>query len=158
MDRLNAAIADLRSYVLGLRPIRGSDRPLRESLTTLATQIATNALLVADAKISPEAEASLDEAGREAVFYVAADALGNVARHARARHVQLSLFRDGQAVVLEVADDGVGFDSAAAVGGLGLRNMRQRAFNAGARLEVTSTPGAGTRLQMRIPVRAKVIA
>ncbi len=157
VDRLNAAIADLRSYVLGLRPIRGSDRPLRESLTTLASQIATNALLIANAKIAPEAEASLDEAGREAVFYVAADALGNVARHARARHAGLSLYQDGQAVVLEVVDDGVGYDTTAAVGGLGLRNMRQRAFNAGARLEVTSTPGAGTRLQMRIPVRSKVV-
>jgi len=157
VDRLNAAIADLRSYVLGLRPIRGSDRPLRESLTTLASQIATNALLIADAKIAPEAEASLDEAGREAVFYVAADALGNVARHARARHAGLSLYLDGQLVVLEVVDDGVGYDTTAAVGGLGLRNMRQRAFNAGARLEVTSTPGAGTRLQMRIPIRSKVV-
>ena len=157
VDRLNAAIADLRSYVLGLRPIRGSDRPLRESLTTLASQIATNALLIADAKIAPEAEASLDEAGREAVFYVAADALGNVARHARARHAGLSLYQDGQLVVLEVVDDGVGYDTTAAVSGLGLRNMRQRAFNAGARLEVTSTPGAGTRLQMRIPIRSKVV-
>jgi len=157
VDRLNAAIADLRSYVLGLRPIRGSDRPLRESLATLATQIATNALLVADAKVAPEAEASLDEAGREAVFYVAADALGNVARHARARHARLSLHLDGPSVVLEVADDGVGFDTTAPVGGLGLRNMRERAFNAGARLEVTSTPGGGTRLQMRIPIRPKVL-
>ncbi|HEY8648363.1 MAG TPA: GAF domain-containing sensor histidine kinase [Candidatus Limnocylindria bacterium] len=157
VDRLNAAIADLRSYVLGLRPIRGSDRPLRESLTTLATQIATNALLVAEAKIAPDAEASLDEAGREAVFYVAADALGNVARHARARHAWLSLYRDGESVVLVIIDDGVGYDTTAAVGGLGLRNIRERAFNVGASLEVSSTPGAGTRLQMRIPIRAKVI-
>jgi signal transduction histidine kinase len=157
VDRLNAAIADLRSYVLGLRPIRGSDRPLRESLATLASQIATNALLVANATVEPEAEASLDESGREAVFYVAADALGNVARHARARHVALSLYRDGEVVVLEVVDDGVGYDTAAPVGGFGLRNMRQRAFNAGARLEVAAAPGAGTRLQMRIPIHAKVI-
>lgn len=158
VDRLNAAIADLRSYVLGLRPIRGSDRPLQESLKTLAGQIATNALLVAEATIDPEAEASLDDSGREAVFYVAADALGNVARHARARRAGLSLYREGQQVVLEVVDDGVGFDTAASVHGLGLRNMRQRAFNIGADLEMISTPGAGTRLQMRIPVRAKVVS
>jgi len=158
VDRLNAAIADLRSYVLGLRPIRGSDRPLRESLATLASQIATNALLVANATIQPEAEDSLDDTAREAVFYVAADALGNVARHARARHVALSLYRDGEVVVLEVVDDGVGYDPKALVGGFGLRNIRERAFNVGARVEVASAPGAGTRLQMRIPIRAKVIA
>jgi signal transduction histidine kinase len=108
--------------------------------------------------VDPIAEASLDAAGREAVFYVAADALGNVARHARARHVGLSLRRDGAAVVLEIVDDGVGYDTTASVGGLGLRNMRERAFNAGARLEVTSTPGAGTRLQLRIPARTTVVA
>jgi signal transduction histidine kinase len=158
VDRLNAAIADLRNYVLGLRPIRGSDRPLRESLPTLGAQIGTNALLSVDVAVEPDAESGLDQAGREAVFYVAADALGNVARHARARHAGLSLRRDGDAVVLEVVDDGVGYDTATSVGGLGLRNMRERAFNAGARLDLTSTPGAGTRLQMRIPGRTKVIA
>jgi signal transduction histidine kinase len=158
VDRLNAAIADLRNYVLGLRPIRGSDRPLGESLPTLASQIATNALLDIDVTVDPVAEAGLDAAGREAVFYVAADALGNVARHARARHVGLSLRRDGDAVVLEIVDDGVGYDTSTSVGGFGLRNMRERAFNAGARLDVTSTLGAGTRLQLRIPARATVVA
>ena len=158
VDRLNAAIADLRSYVLGLRPIRGSDRPLSESLPTLGSQIATNALLAVDVTVEPEAEASLDQAGREAVFYVAADALGNVARHARARHAGVSVRRDGGTIILEVVDDGVGYDMLSSVGGLGLRNMRERAFNAGARLDVTSQPGAGTRLQMRIPAQTKVTA
>lgn len=91
-------------------------------------------------------------------FSVAADALGNVARHARARHAALSLRRENDMVVLEVIDDGVGDDPASSVGGLGLRNMRERAFNAGGRLVLTSKPGAGTRLQMRIPVQMGVVA
>ena len=158
VDRLNAAIADLRNYVLGLRPIRGSDRPLRESLPTLATQIGTNAFLRIDVAVDPAAEASLDQSAREAVFYVAADALGNVARHARARHAGLSLRLDEDMVVLEVVDDGVGYDTASAVSGFGLRNMRERAFQAGARLDVTSSPGAGTRLRMSVPARTEAIA
>jgi signal transduction histidine kinase len=158
VDRLNAAIADLRNYVLGLRPIRGSDRPLGESLPNLGTQLATNALLDVEVTVEPAAEASLDHAGREAVFYVAADALANVARHARARRAALSLRREGDTVILEVSDDGVGYDTATAVGGLGLRNMRQRAFNAGARLDVISRFGAGTTLQLRMPVRMGVTA
>jgi len=108
--------------------------------------------------VEPDAEASLDQAGREAVFYVAADALGNIARHARARHASLSLRRDKNAVLLEVVDDGVGYDTKSSVRGLGLRNMRERAFNAGARLDVISTPGAGTRLHLRIPVRTWAVA
>jgi len=153
VDRLNAAIADLRSYVLGLRPIRGSDRPLRESLPSLAAQIATNALLDVDVRVDADAAASLDRGAREAIFYVAADALGNVARHARARHAVLALRLEDGAVVLEVEDDGVGFETERAVGGLGLRNMRERAFNAGGRLELESRPGAGPRLVMRLPIR-----
>jgi len=158
VDRLNAAIADLRSYVLGLRPIRGSDRPLGESLPTLASQIATNALLDIDVTVDPVAEAGLDAAGREAVFYVAADALANVARHARARHVGVTVQRDGDAVLLEIVDDGVGYDTTSSVAGLGLRNMRERAFNAGGKLDVMSTPGAGTRLRLRIPARTTAVA
>jgi signal transduction histidine kinase len=158
VDRLNAAIADLRNYVLGLRPIRGSDRPLSESLATLGSQTGINALLEVEVIVEPAAEASLDAAGREAVFYVAADALGNVARHARARRAGVSLRREDDTVVLEIVDDGVGYDTAGAAGGLGLRNMRERAFNAGARLDVTSTPGAGTRLEMRMPVQTSVPA
>lgn len=158
VDRLNAAIADLRNYVLGLRPVRGSDRSLRESLPALAQQIGTNALLDVEVKVDAEAEAALDRTGREAVFYVAADALGNVARHARARHVRLQVSQERDDVVLEVIDDGVGFDSTETVGGLGLRNMRQRAFDVGARLDVRSQPGAGTSLQMRVPRRVEVKA
>src|SRR2546428_4316142 len=105
VDRLNAAIADLRSYVLGLRPVRGSDRPLTESLPTLAEQARTNALLEVDVAVSPEAVAALDGAGGEATFYIAADALGNVARHARAKRAALRLFLDDAHIVLEVSDD-----------------------------------------------------
>ena len=156
VDRLNAAIADLRNYVLGLRPVRGSDRPLGESLLSLAQQIGTNAMLDVDVKVAAEAEATLDRSAREAVFYVAADALGNVARHARARHVRLQVSHQGGDVLLEVVDDGVGFDTTETVGGLGLRNMRQRAFDIGARLDVNSQPGSGTRLRMRIPRHVEV--
>src|SRR5205814_5930951 len=136
VDRLNATIADLRNYVLGLRPIRGSDRSLSEALPTLGSQIATNALLDVDVRVDPVAEAGLDLAGREAVFYVAADSLANVARPARARRAKVSLRRGDEAVVLEVSDDGVGYDTATAGTGPRLRNMRERAFNAGARLDV----------------------
>ena len=158
VDRLNVAIADLRGYVLGLRPIRGSDLPLSSSLPTLAQQTAVNALLDVEVHIDPEAESGLDHADRETIFYVAADALGNVARHARARRVVLTLRREDGAVVLDIQDDGVGFDPEGPVAGLGLRNMRERAFNSGARLEIESSSGSGTRLALRLPERAGALA
>ncbi|HEV8469842.1 MAG TPA: GAF domain-containing sensor histidine kinase [Candidatus Limnocylindria bacterium] len=155
VDRLNVAIADLRSYVLGLRPIRGSDRPLTESLPTLAAQARTNALLDVDVAVSPEAVGALDGIGREATFYIAADAIGNVTRHARAKRASLRLFLDDSKVVLEVADDGVGFDYERATDGHGLRNMRERAFSAGGRLNVQTAPGEGSRLRFEVPMRVE---
>jgi signal transduction histidine kinase len=156
VDRLNAAIADLRSYVLELRPIRGSDRPLTESLPTLAEQARSNALLDVEVAVSDAAAAALDRAGREATFYIAADALGNVARHARAKHASLRLFLEDTRAVLEVTDDGVGFDYASATEGHGLRNMRERAFAVGGQLHIDAAPGSGSRLRFEIPVRSEV--
>ena len=158
VDRLNASIADLRNYVLGLRPVRGSERPLTESLPTLAAQARTNALLDIDVSVSPDAAAALDANRREAAFYIAADALGNVQRHARARRAWLRLFAEDSTVVLEVKDDGVGFDYERAVDGHGLRNMRERAFSVGGRLNVATAPGQGSRVRFELPMRGEANA
>ena len=155
VDRLNAAIADLRTYVLELRPVRGSDRPLTQSLRTLAEQARSNALLDVHVAVSDAAAAALDRAGREATFYIAADALGNVARHARARRASLRLLLQDSQVVLEVTDDGVGFDYANHTEGHGLRNMRERAFAVGGQLHVDTAPGNGSRLRFEIPIRSE---
>jgi signal transduction histidine kinase len=156
VDRLNAAIADLRGYVLGLRPVRGSDRPLTESLPTLAEQARSNALLDVEVAVSEEAADALDRPAREATFYIAADALGNVARHARAQRASLRLFLRDSHVVLEVTDNGVGFDYANATEGHGLRNMRERAFAVGGQLHVEAAPGHGSRLRFEVPIRSEV--
>jgi len=156
VDRLNASIADLRSYMLGLRQVRGSDRPLTESLSTLAEQARANAFFDVDVSVAPEAAAALDVAGREAAFYIAADALANVVRHARASSVALRLFQDDARVVLEVGDDGVGFEYEVATGGHGLRNMRERAFAVGGTLRVEAVPGRGVRVRFEVPLRAEV--
>jgi signal transduction histidine kinase len=155
VDRLNASIADLRSYVLGLRPVHGSDRPLSESLRTLAAQARTNALIGVEVTVAPEAATALDSASREAVFYIAAEALGNVQRHARARRAWLRLFLENSAVVLEVGDDGVGFEHERAVDGHGIRNMRERAFSAGGRLRLQTAPGRGSRVRFELPATGR---
>jgi two-component system, NarL family, sensor histidine kinase DevS len=151
VDRLNAAIADLRGYVLGLRPVQASDQPLPESLALLADQARSNALIDVDVDIAPDAASRLDRARREAAYYIAADALGNIARHARARHASVRLFGNDGTVVLQITDDGVGFDFETSTTGHGLHNMRERAFAVGATLQVHSTPGAGARVRLELP-------
>lgn len=152
VELLNGTIAEMRRYVMGLRPIRGSERPLSESLPTLASQIGDQARLIVTVDVDPEAERDLDPEQREAAFYVAADALTNVARHARATKAQIHLSHRNGRAVLEVRDDGVGFDPATRGPGLGLRNMRERAFVAGGRLEVGSEPNRGTSIRLELPL------
>ena len=151
VDRLNAAIADLREYVLGLRPVQASDQPLTQSLVLLADQARSNALIDVEVDVSSAAAATLDRARREAAYYIAADALGNIARHARARHAAVRLFGEDGMVVLQITDDGVGFDLQASATGHGLHNMRERAFAVGGTLQVQSAPGSGARIRLELP-------
>lgn len=151
VDRLNAAIADLRGYVLGLKPVEASDQPLVESLKLLAEQARSNALIDVEVNVSSEAAGALDRARREAAYYIAADALGNIARHARARHAWVQLFRHDGKVVLEIKDDGVGFMVDTSSAGHGLHNMRERAFAVGGTVTVASKPGAGARVRLEMP-------
>ena len=75
--------------------------------------------------------------------------LANIAKHARARSVQIVLAANGRGMALTVADDGVGFDPASARperAGWGMRTMRERAEAVGASLRIDSAPGRGTRV------------
>jgi signal transduction histidine kinase len=81
-----------------------------------------------------------------AMFRIAQEALANIAKHACATRVEISLVTIGQRVEFSITDDGVGFDAALAKPeGMGLRTMRERAEAVGADLRVESTPGKGTR-------------
>jgi signal transduction histidine kinase len=151
IDRLNAAIADLRGYVIGLKPVEAANQPLEQSLALLAEQARSNALLDVEVDIRSGAAQSLDRPRTEATYYIAADALGNIARHARARHASLRFFPEDGRVVLEVTDDGVGFDYESATSGHGLGNMRERAFAVGGTLRVESRPGHGARIRLELP-------
>jgi signal transduction histidine kinase len=151
VDLFNAAIADLRGIVLGLKPVHAGDKPLEESLALLADQARSNALIDVEVEVAPEAAGALDRARTEAAYYIAADALGNIARHARARHASVQLFRRDGKVVLEIADDGVGFAADSGSTGHGLHNMRERAFAVGGTVTVTSRPGEGARIRLEIP-------
>lgn len=89
---------------------------------------------------------------QEAIFRIAQEALANVARHARAHTVSLDLRRAGMTMLLEVRDDGQGFEIASARGGMGLGNVRERARALGGSAEIVSAPGAGTTVRFCVPL------
>jgi signal transduction histidine kinase len=99
-------------------------------------------------------EERLPLGAQETIFRIAQEALANVARHARAQRVQLrlALTETGDAVQLEVQDDGQGFDPEKTPRGMGLGNIQERAARFGGQAEISSTPGQGTSVRVRIPL------
>src|ERR1700730_11441146 len=87
-----------------------------------------------------------------ACFRIAQEALSNVARHAHARQVEVTLTAQDVALEVTVRDDGVGFDVERQRTGLGLVGMGERAELAGGRLDIESAPGANTTLRARFPL------
>jgi signal transduction histidine kinase len=98
-----------------------------------------------------------DERSRQ-VLRIAQEALANVMRHSRARNVSFSCryFYEAEAMVLDILDDGIGFDSrkVQGAGGKGLQGMRRRAESIHAELLIRSKQGSGTTVRLLLPVDA----
>ncbi|HSH77685.1 MAG TPA: GAF domain-containing protein [Herpetosiphonaceae bacterium] len=88
----------------------------------------------------------------QALYRIAQESLNNALRHAHAHHITVSLQQEQHSVVLEITDDGDGFDPARAreKGGLGLRGMEERAAEVGGRLDLYTAPGAGTSVRVEV--------
>lgn len=86
------------------------------------------------------------------LFRIAQESLTNVARHAQAHHVTLSLCHEQRQIVLTIADDGCGFDTELMQKGLGIRGMRERAALPGGMLTIQSQPGQGTTVRAILPL------
>ncbi len=155
---VDSAIGQVRHLSLDLRPSMLDDLGLVATLRWYVDRQAQRAGF--RARFTSDAvDIRLDPAIATAAFRVAQEALTNIARHAKARRVRVSVrHRDGS-LRLAVRDDGVGFDSGAALGygargsGLGLLGMRERAALLGGRVDVRSLPGRGTRVLLTIPLR-----
>jgi signal transduction histidine kinase len=145
------ALDETRNAIAGLRPPVLDDLGLAASLESLARSIPL-ANVAVDTVLT-----ELPEHAETAVYRIAQEALQNVMKHARAAHVQLRLSVAPGAVLLEISDDGVGFDPATATEragpvGYGLPGMQQRAELLGGQLTTDSAPGRGTVLRLRVPV------
>ena len=108
--------------------------------------------------IAYKADESVDELSSGAalcIYRIAQEALGNVAKHAKARQVEVRLTRSDNRVCLVVSDDGVGFnsDGSGKSGGLGLINMRERVRQLNGTFEFESKPGRGTTVKAEVPFR-----
>jgi signal transduction histidine kinase len=147
----------LRHLMSALRPPVLDNRGFAEALDEHAQRfeqehaIAVDVGLDLDGRLAPELETIL--------YRIVQESLTNVAKHAQARHVSVTVDQvDGGTVRLRVRDDGVGFDTSnrdqlLREGHFGLAGMRERASLVGGSLEVGSIPGHGTTVEARLPIQ-----
>jgi two-component system NarL family sensor kinase len=145
------ALDETRHAISGLRPPVLDDLGLAASLESLARSIPLSNVQV------DTITTNLPEHVETAVYRIAQEALQNITKHASAAHVQLRLSAAPGAILLEISDDGVGFDPASAPErtgpvGYGMPGMRQRAELLGGQFTADSTPGRGTVIRLRVPV------
>jgi len=152
---VRASIRGLRSLLVDIYPPSLTTAGLVPALTDL-TEVLSARSIATHLELAEDAAARLPPDRQQLVFRIARECLRNAARHASARNVGVRLFRHGHATVLEIDDDGGGFDPAQVLGHaedghFGLRILTDVAANAGADLLLATAPGAGCRWRLEVP-------
>jgi PAS domain S-box-containing protein len=143
------ALKEMRLFIYELRPPElekgGLVAALQYRLAAVEGRSGVQARILADEEFAFSAETE------DGLYQIAQEALNNILKHARARSIEVKIFRREKSVVMELIDDGKGFDTAyPSPGGMGLNNMRQRACRIGGELEIISAPAQGTTVRVCI--------
>jgi signal transduction histidine kinase len=145
--------SELRNIMSELRPSALDDFGLYAALLGYAKSITARLGIALDAAGGP-IEPRPPSAVETALFRIAQEALTNAAKHAHAKRLGIGLHVENGVLVLEVSDDGVGFNTAQAgrTNRHGMRTMRERAEAIRATLTVRSARGAGTHITVKVPL------
>ena len=151
-DALAVTVGQLRDTVFDLHPYVLEQVGLEAALRTIAQQAATRAGVKIDVDLAYRSRHPREQL----VFSAARELLSNVVRHADARQVDVRLFAADADLVLLVEDDGCGFPperlaERLAEGHVGLASQRVRIEASGGSMQIASTPGEGTRVEVRVP-------
>jgi PAS domain S-box-containing protein len=145
---------DVDHLVWELRPTALDDLGLRAALANYVQDWSLRVRVSAELHTAGLTTDRLASEIETTLYRIAQEALNNIAKHARAGHVEIILERRADHVSLVVVDDGVGFNPSEMDGerrGFGLLGMQERAALVGATLEIESTPGEGTTILVRMP-------
>jgi signal transduction histidine kinase len=157
-DRLNdardlagQALNGVRDLAMGLRPSVLDDLGLAPALRWQAREFSRRSGIPVTVEIDGSLE-PLPESHRTCIYRVTQESLTNVARHARARNIRVTLQGDSELLRLAVQDDGIGFDSRMGqANGLGLIGIEERVRQLGGRVSIVTETSKGTLLQIQIP-------
>jgi signal transduction histidine kinase len=146
-------LAESRRLVEALRPVQLDGTRLPEAVRLLTSRLRDETGLAAHTVITGDA-ATLEPAVETALLRVVQEALSNVRRHAAARQVTVTISYLDDVVVVDVHDDGSGFEPSARPCGVGLAAMRERVQDHAGTLTIESAPGEGTTIAVTVPVTA----
>jgi signal transduction histidine kinase len=149
--RLNSdAMRAIRDLAMGLRPSMLDDIGIEAALQWQGREFSRHTGVPATVRVDGSLD-YLSDSQRTCIYRVVQEALTNCARHAKAKKVLVSLRTDEHGVVVVVEDDGVGFNPAAARGGVGLLGMQERVQELDGKLSITSHPNSGARIKVELP-------
>ena len=150
---------EIRDMLFTLRPLVLESQGLTAALDQLAQKtLETHGQNVATF-VGPDVERVLDGHQQGVIFYIVEEAVGNARKHAEAELISARVARQDDVVVVEIADNGVGFDTGAVDanydqrGSLGMVNMRERAELLSAALRIDSAEGKGTKITIVVPLK-----
>jgi len=154
IEGLNKSIRDIRSYILDLRPRQFRGEDLMDGLKRLIDEFKANTQTEVSLIGPEDGKVTLPTSHATALFHICQESLANIAKHAHARRTTLQLWKAPERVLLEISDDGQGFDLAkmSATIGHGLSNMHTRARKVGGDVEITSELGKGTTVLAWVPL------
>jgi signal transduction histidine kinase len=147
---LHRHLGHVREFAYTIHPPVLADRGLLEAVEAQAARLPLPVVIEADAALRG---VRYPEPIESAAWYLVVEALTNVVKHAHARHVVVAVIDDGGCLVVEVCDDGRGFDPAGPRG-LGLAGLADRMDTVGGSLRVRSARGTGTRVRAELPLPA----
>lgn len=144
------ALGEMRLLIYDLRPLALAKRGLAEALHERLETVEARGGIKPELQVEGAERLSL--AVQQELYHIAREALNNVIKHAHAQRVRVQLLVSERSACLEIDDDGVGFDSIARRGGLGLAGMKERAQKIGGKLEIASAIGKGTQIKLEVPL------
>src|ERR687894_392529 len=152
LGALGRASSGLRNAIYDLR--HEKEQPFLESVEALV-ELNQQATPEREMRLVIEEGSPVSLPAKESVelLRILQEALANVRRHSAARNVEVRLRTDDEAILIEVADDGRGFDLESARAGIGLSTMRERVEGLGGEIEVKSSPGEGTKVKVKVPLQ-----
>ncbi len=155
IDGLNKTIRDIRTYILDLRPRHFVGLNLKEGLQRLVDEYRLNTMAEAILNAPENGLPSVPSSHATALFHICQEALANAAKHSRARRLDVHLWATKDRMLMEISDNGQGFDlrKMSVTLGHGLSNMHVRARKVGGDVEITSAPGEGTTILAWVPRR-----